>query len=357
MLKYIKDQVGNYDVSSFINELADASKHLGILEAKIDSYQFDGILIPMLQKKEAISSMYIEGTQTTITDVLKNEISPQPTDEKIQLEVRNHVKTLIFGAEHLRSGKFTHTFMKQIHEYMMTGIITTGLEKTLGKYKLKDNQIKSSTGTVVYTPPAATETKRYMDELISFMNNSDDGLNPLIKAAMIHSQFESIHPFSDGNGRIGRVLISLYLYKAKVINFPFFYLSEAINLDKVVYYRMLTDSRTNSLDEWIKYFLHKVSIQTVKHIGYIDALNRLYTKIKNSVKECIKSPKFDEIIECLFTHPVLNADILEDQLSVSRGQAVRYLNVLEEKQILLCDDRKRGKTYFFSELIELAGGT
>ena len=86
--------------------------------------------------------MYIEGTQTTITDVLKSEVNPQPSGEKIQAEVRNHIRTLIFGAEHLRTGKFTHSFMRQIHEYMMTGIIAPGLEKTLGKYKLRDNQIK-----------------------------------------------------------------------------------------------------------------------------------------------------------------------------------------------------------------------
>lgn len=108
-------------------------------------------------------------------------------------------------------------------------------------------------------------------------------------------------------------------------------------------------------DEWIKYFLHKVSIQTENHIGYIDSLNALYTKTKNTVKESINSPKFDEIIECLFTHPVLNANILEDQLTVSHGQAVRYLNVLEGKHLLLTDDRKRGKTFFFAELIDLAG--
>ena len=356
MLEYIANRLHDYNVGFFVNELTTASKNLGILEAKIDSYQFNSILIPMLQKKEAISSMYIEGTQTTITDVLKSEIDPQPNSEKIKIEVRNHVRTLVYGAEYLRTGKFTHSFMKQIHEYMMTGIITPELEKTLGKYKLKDNQIKSSTGAVVYNPPTAAETKKYMDELLSFMNNTEDAVNPLIKAAMIHSQFESIHPFSDGNGRIGRVLVSLYLYKAGVINFPFFYISEAINMDKAVYYRMLTDSRTNSLDEWIKYFLHKVSVQTTKHIGYIDALNALYTKTKNTVKECINSPKFDEIIECLFTHPLLNANLLEDQLSVSHGQAVRYLNVLEEKRVLLGDDRKRGKTFFFAELIDLARG-
>ena len=356
MLEYIANRLNDYNVSSFVNELAIASKNLGILETKIDSYRFNAILIPMLQKKEAISSMYIEGTQTTITDVLKSEINPQPDSDKLRIEVKNHTRALAFGAEYLRSGNFTHTFIKQIHEYMMQDIIAPGLENTLGKYKLKDNQIKSSTGVVVYTPPAASETKKYMDELISFMNSTDDTIHPLIKAAMIHSQFESIHPFSDGNGRIGRVLISLYLYKANVINFPFFYISEAINMDKSVYYRMLTDSRTNSLDAWIKYFLYKVSVQTTKHIGYIDALNELYNKTKNIVKECINSPKFDEIIECLFTHPLLTAPILEDLLSVSHGQAVRYLNILEEKHVLISDDRKRGKTFFFAELIDLARG-
>ena len=279
MLAFIKEREHDYDVAYFVNELATASKNLGILEAKIDSYQFNSILIPMLQKKEAVSSMYIEGTQTTITDVLKSEINPQPDGEKLRIEVNNHVQALAFGADYLRSGKFTHSFMKKIHEYMMTGIISPGLEKTLGMYKQKDNQIKSSTGAIVYTPPSATEVKKYMDELISFMNNENDGINPLIKSAMIHSQFESIHPFSDGNGRIGRVLVSLYLYKAKVINFPFFYISEAINMDKSVYYRMLTDSRTNSLDEWIKYFyLGKQLEKVIKDkIQYIYSLYLLFS--------------------------------------------------------------------------------
>lgn len=354
MLKYITERTDDFNVGSFVNELATASKYLGMLEAKIDSYQFNEILIPMLQIREAVSSMYIEGTQTTITDVLINEVNPQTTVKKVHLEVRNHINALIFGAERLRAEKFTHSFMKKLHEYMMTGIISPGLEKTLGMYKLRDNQIKSSTGSVVYIPPKASETKKYMDELITFINDDNDNLNPLIKAAMMHSQFESIHPFSDGNGRIGRVLVSLYLYKAKVINFPFFYISEAINIDKAVYYRMLTDSRTNTLDEWIKYFLQKVSVQTLKHIDYIDALNALYIKTKNLLKGTINSPKYDEIIECLFNHPVLNARTLEDQLAVSHGQAIRYLNTLETNQVLISDDRKRGKTFFFGELLDLA---
>lgn len=356
MLKFIKERLNDYNANAFVNELAQASKQLGALEAKIDSYQFNGILIPMLQKKEAVSSMYIEGTQTTITDVLKKEVDSTHATDKIMLEVANHTKTLIYGADYLRTEKFTNGFMKKIHEYMMQDIIAPEHKSTLGKYKVKDNRITNSAGTVVYMPPTAKEVKKYMDELIDFMNDFEDGINPLIKAAIIHSQFESIHPYSDGNGRVGRLLVSLYLYKAKVINFPFFYISEAISIDKVVYYNMLTNSRESNYDEWIKYFLKKITLQTQKHIGYIDALNALYQRTRAAVKESINTPKYDEIIECIFTHPVLNADYFEDKLTVSRGQAMRYLNVLEEKKVLHGDDRKRGRTFYFLDLLELARG-
>jgi Fic family protein len=357
MLEFLDKRRNDYSAGSFINELFQASKMLGMLEAKIYAYQFTNIILPTLQRKEALSSMYIEGTQTTftLTEALKNEVSPQPTDEKYNIEIRNHILALTYGAEHLRVENFSHSFMKKLHEIMMKDVIAPNLANTLGKYKIEDNRITSSTGKVVYNPPPASDTKKYMDDLLTFMNNSNDGINPLIKAAIIHSQFESIHPFSDGNGRLGRVLISLYLYKTRVISFPFFYISEAINQDKSVYYSMLTNSRNSTLDEWIKFFMEKVTVQAISHCQYIDALNNLYTKTKSSVKECINSPKFDEIIECLFMHPVLTANKLEDVLAVSHGQAVRYLHVLEEKRILLSDDRMRGKTFFFTALLTLAG--
>ena len=354
MLKYIKERLNDYNCDFFINELFDASKNLGFLEAKISSYQFNKILIPMLHKKEAISSMYIEGTQTTISDVFENEVNPKSNDGKIMIEVNNHTRTLMYGAEYLKSDNFSNTFIKQIHERMMNKILPPKMQHSLGRYKDKDNYIINSVGTVVFTPPSYTETKKYMDELLSFMNNTNDGINPLIKAAIIHSQFESIHPFEDGNGRVGRVLVSLYLYKAKVINFPFFYISEAISQDKAVYYNKLTDTRKNNYNEWIKFFLRKVKIQAEKHISYIDALNTLYAKTKNSLKESINSPKYDDIIHCLFTNPVLTSAYLANKLSVSSGQAKRYLNILDEKQILFGDDKKRNRSYYFVELLELA---
>lgn len=353
MLDFIKNRLSRYDANHFVNELAYASKCLGILEAKIDAYQFDSILVPMLHKKEAISSMYIEGTQTTISDVLENEVNPKNDQDKIMIEVDNHIKTLVYGADYLMRNNFTHSFIQNIHKKMLTGLLSEDSPHCLGKYKTSDNCIVSSAGTVVFIPPSHLETKKYMDELISFMNEIADELHPLIKAAIIHSQFESIHPFSDGNGRVGRMLISLYLFKAKVINFPFFYISEAISQDKNVYYNMLTDSRNNSYDNWIRYFLKKIIVQAKKHIEYIDKLNSLYSATKKTVKNCINSPKFDSIIECLFTQPVLNADLLSDKITVSRGQAIRYLNILENEHVLFGDDKKRGRKFYFVELLEL----
>ena len=119
---------------------------------------------------------------------------------------------------------------------------------------------------------------------------------------------------------------------------------------------MLTNSRSNSYSEWIKYFLNKIIVQTKKHTGYIDSLDALYSRTKKTVQNSINSPKFDDIIEYIFTHPALNAEKLSDALGVSRGQAVRYLNILEAEHILLGNDKKRGRTFYFHELIDLARG-
>lgn len=229
MLQFIKERLSDYNVNYFLNELFEASKGLGRLEAQIDSYRFNSILVPMLHKKEAMSSMYIEGTQTTISDVFENEVSPKSNLDKTTQELNNHSRTLVYGADYLRTEEFSNTFIQKLHELMLTGIIDKGKESTLGKYKTKKNFIVNSVGTIVFEPPSEKETKKYMDELIAFMNDMKDGINPLIKAAIIHSQFESVHPFEDGNGRVGRLLVSLYLFKSRVINVPFFYISEAIS--------------------------------------------------------------------------------------------------------------------------------
>lgn len=354
MLRFLRDRKTDYDANNFISELFESSKCLGVLEAKIAGYQFDRILIPMLHKKEAVSTMYIEGTQTTISDILESEISPQPSTDKTIIEANNHRQSILYGAEYLRSNSFSHSFFKELHRLTLRGIVSPAKEIALGRYKEKDNKIVNSTGSVVFTPPSHSETKKYMDELIDYMNDANDGINPLIKAAIIHSQFESIHPFEDGNGRVGRLLISLYLYKAQVINFPFFYMSEAISQDKRVYYNMLTESRANSYDEWIRFFLKKCVVQARKLTEYIDSLNRLYEKTRRTLQDTLNSPKFDQITECIYTQPILTSTYLAEKLNVSVGQARRYLDLLESAHILQGSDNKRNRRYYFMDLLDLA---
>ena len=353
MLRYLKERQGDYNANSFINELFEASKYLGILEAKISGYHFDQILIPLLHKREAQSTMYIEGTQTTLSDVFEDELRVQPNSDKVVVEFNNHTRSIMYGSEYLRNNPFSHSFIKSLHMQIMDGIVSEEQQKTLGRYKTADNKIVNNAGKTIFLPPSYTETKKYMDELIAYMNNTSDGINPLVKAAIIHSQFESIHPFDDGNGRVGRLLISLYLFKAKVINCPFFYMSEAISQDKRVYYNMLTASRNGNYDEWINFFLKKCIVQAHIHIKYIDSLNDLYKSTKRDVQTIINTPKFDQILECLFTHPVLNSTYLADELGVTIGQAKRYLDVLESIKILRGDDKKRNKSYYFLDLLDL----
>lgn len=353
MLSYLKHRASDYKIEKFIIELCEASKYLGALEAKINSYHFEKILIPLLRKKEAISSLQIEGTQTTMSEIFEEEIKSQSTTDKTAIEVQNHTKALIAGAEYLKDNPFSHDFIKEIHRIMLDGVISPKLQNSLGKYKTKDNKIINSAKTVIFHPPSHLQTYNYMEDLIEYMNEENE-THPLIKAAIIHSQFESIHPFDDGNGRVGRLLISLYLYKAKLINFPFFYISEAFGQEKTVYYSKLTNSRNSSFDEWIRFFLEKCVVQAKIHINYMDSLDNLYKKTKTALQKSINSPKFDAITECLFSQPVLTSSYLSKALNVTAVQSKRYLDIMQKIHILQSDDRQRYKRYFFVELLDLA---
>lgn len=350
-IPFLKDRLNDFNVASFFNEMFLTSKLLGKYECKIQDCPINTLIIPVLQKKEAISSMWIEGTQTTISDLLEFEITEEQKKEKENLEAKHHSSAIVYGFDYLRMNKFSHEFIKKIHSILLTDL-PTSKDEVIGDYKKKNNYIYNSIKKVVFSPPSYNETVKYMTELIDFMNEEDD-INPLIKAAIIHSQFESIHPFENGNGRVGRLLINFYLFKANVINFPIFYISEAFNSDKTQYYQMLTSTREGTYDKWIKFFLIKCISQTNKHIEYMTQLDSLYKKSKKIITGLLSSVKSEEIISSLFTHPVVNSASLAKNLGVTTTQARRYLNILEENQILISNDKKRGKVFYFYKYLEL----
>lgn len=351
-LERIGEQVKKVDLSKVSVSLLEAVKEIAVYDTKIRDSSLEYFYLPRLEQIEAVSSMKIEGTQTTMNDIIASDVFPDPKNSEI-LEVANHNDALLKGARAVALEGFTPQNIKELHKTMLTDIKHKNKEASLGEYKKKDNKIVNNSKTVVYYPPHAEEVEEYMNDLIAFMNSSNYVYHPLINAALIHAQFESIHPFDDGNGRVGRMLIPLYLYKTGVIGGPIFYISEAIEKDKIQYYRNLTNSRSGDMNLWINYFLQKCVDQAKKHITYYQNLEKIHTKVTKVIKDGLNTQRSIDLINALFRYPQLTVNKLSEELRISRTQASRYLQELESLGILYSDDKQRNKSYYFDQYIRL----
>lgn len=351
-LELIEYQLDKIDINYFLSELMEAIKYLAVYETKISDCRIeDGIFLPRLQQKEALSSLKIEGTQTTMNDIIADEIVPNEKNADL-IEIKNHSTAIMKASEAVKFSGFSNDLIKEIHKTLLTKVRKKNKGIILGEYKRKDNFIVNSVGTKIFTPPSYTETNKYMDDLLKFMNDKTISLHPLIRSAIVHAQFESIHPFEDGNGRVGRLLITVFLYYHQVINAPLFYISEALQEDKISYYNYLTKSRDGHYNEWIKYFLSKCTVQAKKNINYIDSINHLYSETDKIVSKIIKTNS-KNVLKVLFDYPLLTAKVLSKEIDISMQQAKRYLKLLENEKILIADDKQRNTTYYFIELINL----
>ena len=352
-LEEMRGQVKKVDLNKISTNLLEAVKQLAVYDTKIKDASIEKFYLPRLEQIEALSSMKIEGTQTTMSDVIASDVFPDPKNSDLT-EVNNHNNALLRGARSIKiDGGFTNENIKELHKTMLTGIRHKNKNINLGEYKTEDNRIVSETKTVIYYPPHSYEVQEYMDDLIAFMNSDDYVYHPLVNAALLHAQFESIHPFDDGNGRIGRILIPLYLYKTNVIGAPMFYVSEAIEKDKIQYYRNLTNSRSLDMNMWINYFLQKCIDQAMKHIKYFQDLETIHKEVSKLVKENIRSSKNIELIDTLFNFPQLTVTKMAEEMNVSKGQAIRYLKMLENLGILYADQKKRNTSYYFEAYLKL----
>ena len=193
-----------------------------------------------------------------------------------------------------------------------------------------------------------------MENLIEYMNNDLDSLRPLIKTAIIHAQFETIHPFMDGNGRMGRILIPMYLFSKKQIDLPCFFISEALERDKIKYYTLLNRIRTHGeWNEWIKFFLSTVTKQCEKYIQIITEINALYSKHMSIACDMARSSNMVDIINALYKYPVTNARRLADMTKIPMTSVNRYLSQLVEAKILYMDGKGRNRNYYYYDLLDV----
>lgn len=345
---------GMVDYNYFLDELIDATAKLEVYKEKVaDSKLSSKWFMPTLQRKEAVESTKMEGTQATLDGVLTNQAVPSDQDENIN-EVENYHNATLWAIHVLSREQFSDSFFSEIHSILMSGNVRK--PKVIGEYRKEQNYIgkNDETHEITFIPPKPEKVPELMKNLISYINNPSDSFKPLVRIAIIHAQFETIHPFMDGNGRVGRMLIPLYLFYVKQIELPCFFISEALEHDKLRYYTLLNNIREkNDWNEWIKFFLATVAKQCDKYINIVSAINRLHERHLEIVSGFSKSANVLPVMDMLYEYPITTANQIVEKTKLPLTSVNRLLNTMVDEKILITDGKRRNRKFIYFGLLDI----
>ena len=317
--------------------LAEANRQIGELNAYSLLIPNVDLYIKMHVKIEANKSSRIEGTRTTVEEDLLDitDINPERRDD--WEEVQNYVKATNYGVKRINDGFPVCTrLIRELHKILMQGV--RGEHKTPGEFRMSQNWIGGSMpSNAVYVPPPHTEILDCLTDFEKFINNEKIDTPDLIKIAILHYQFESIHPFLDGNGRIGRLLIPLYIQSKGMLDKSCLYISDYIERNKDTYYDMLTRVRThNDMIAWIKFFL-KAVIETSKAAKekFRNVVELTMEMDKVIMNLPIKPENAKKVIDVLYKEPVINRKKLCDLTEIKEGTVKNIVNCLLERNIII----------------------
>ncbi len=336
--------------------LAEANNKLGELNAFSLYVPNIDFFISMHVIKEATTSSRIEGTKTSVDEALLsiNEIDPEKRDD--WQEVQNYIQASNYSIEKLKELPISTRLLKEAHKILLSGV--RGEIKQPGQYRTSQNWIGGATlKDAVFIPPHHSEVSDLMNDLENFIHNETIDVPHLIRIAIIHYQFETIHPFLDGNGRLGRLLITLYLVSVGLLDKPTLYLSDFFEKKKSLYYDNLTFVRTSdNLAQWIKYFLVAVIETSDKGIRTFKEILRLKEEIEGkkllSLGNRIQNGK--KLISNLYRKPIINVKEVEEILSISTKPANRIVQDFVEMEILKeITGYKRNRLFLFNDYYKL----
>lgn len=340
-----------------INELLEkASLKLGELNSFSRFVPDTDMFIIMHIFKEAVVSSRIEGTQTNIEEALIEEKGIEPERRDDWKEVNNYVNAMNAAIEELKTLPLSNRLIKNTHKTLLSR--GRGERKNPGEFRQSQNWIGgASLADAVFIPPAHTELPDLMSDLEFFLHNSEIKVPRLVKIAIAHYQFETIHPFLDGNGRIGRLLITLYLVSSGILDKPLLYLSEFFEKNKALYYDNLTFVRTkNDLGQWIKFFLTGV-IQTAENA--VATLKKI-TDLKASIeKERIllmgkRSKQGIEFLHRLFKKPVVTIKDVQAMTGLSPKAANDLIRAFVDQKILVeTTGYQRNRVFVFDKYVRM----
>lgn len=332
----------DFNHPEILSNLVRASRHLGELKGLCMTLPDPNLLINTVVLQESRDSSAIENIVTT-QDELFQAVADEATMNNAAKEVLAYRKAIYQGLE-LMQGR-----QNLITTNMLVQIVQAIKENQSGVRKTPGTSLKNAiTGAVIYTPPCCEDVIREkLESLENFINDDEDkGFDPLIKMALIHYQFESIHPFLDGNGRTGRILNVLYLVQQGLLPQPVLYLSSYINANKTVYYRLLREVTENdNWKDWVMFLLTSVRETALSTSQKIRNILSLKAQLEEQVKEILGASYNHELVELMFKAPYLKIDTLVRNQLAHRQTASTWLKKLESKAVLQA--KKIGKTNYY----------
>lgn len=334
--------------------LVKANKQIALLEGIAQRIPNVNLFVSMYVRKEALMSSQIEGTQATLEDVL-NPMLEENTNRPVG-EVINYIKATEFAVDRLKELPLCNRLIKESHEVLMSGV--RGQEKNPGEFRHSQNWIGaagSSLQNASFVPPSPEDMLQAMSELEKYINVEDE-LDILIRVALIHYQFETIHPFLDGNGRIGRLLITLFLMEQKVLTTPALYISYFLKKNRIEYYDRMTEVRKKgNYEQWVKFFLQAFYESAKDATDTIDKLNDLHYKNCIAIEKMGRSAKTAlKLFTYLETNPIIEIQ------KTSRDLGIAF-NTISDAVKRLCDigvleqtsTQSRNRTFAYKEYLDI----
>lgn len=366
MTPYIPESlpVKSINQGKLVRLVGEANRALAGYDGLLQALPNPGLMLSPLTNQEAVLSSKIEGTQATIEEVLEYEAGgeqDEPIRQDIQ-EIQNYRTALVLGAEYIsttENRQISLWLLKALHESLMTSV--RGQDRTPGEFRVEQNwigRLGSTMEEASFIPPSPLQLNDHLRTWQDYLVTDEE--DPLVQVAIMHAQFELLHPFNDGNGRIGRLLIPLFLYGKQVIQTPSFYLSAYLESNRDDYYAGLQGiSRAGEWTEWVSFFLTAIIGQAKTNIARLRQIIELYDWSKIEVQRVSRSQHSAAIVDALFSRPVFRANDLSDATGMERSSIYPVIRKLEKEgiiEVLAKGQGRRSTRYIFAELLNTVEG-
>ncbi|MCD4812116.1 Fic family protein [bacterium] len=350
--------IKNLDWAMFVSLIGEANRELAKFDAALNSIPEPNVLLSPLTTNEAVLSSRIEGTQATLEDVYKFEAAPKERTEKYDdiIEIINYRRAITEASEKLNRLPLSSRLIREIHKTLLSG--ARGKNKTPGKFRTGQvyiGQMGTDIGSATFVPPEPQTISEHFSNFEKYIHFNEKDV--LVQLAIVHAQFEIIHPFWDGNGRTGRIIMPLFLYYKKIIGSPNFYLSEYFEKNRDSYNSGLNSiSETGKWEKWITYFLKAIIVQSAINREKVESILALYKDMMNNVQNSTHSQYTHKVVDFIFSNPWFDTIKFREESKVAKSATSRIIRILLENNILKVIRKgigRRPTVYVFPELLKI----